>query len=493
MTERTVGLLVVDDPGHWPFDVPGVEVVAARAYLTDERFSRLRRARVHNLCRSYRYQSTGYYVSLLAEARGHRPRPDVPTLQDMKSQAVLRVVSDELDGRIQKSLAHIKGDRFELSVYFGRNMAERYRRLCLELATVFDAPLLRATFVRRDARWQLQSLRPIAAREIPASHRGEVARFATEYLGRRRAGRKRRDTARYDLAILHDPQEAEPPSDARALKRFIRAAGELGIRAQLVTRDDLSRLGEFDALFIRETTAVNHHTYRFAQRAAAQGLVVIDDPRSIVRCTNKVYLAELFARHDVPAPRTRLAHRDNLERVVADLGFPIVVKRPDGSFSQGVHRVQDREEFDRAAASLLERSELFIAQEFLKTEFDWRVGVLAGAALYVCRYHMAPRHWQIMHHAEGGRTRYGKVETLPVEDAPEAVVETAVRAARLVGDGLYGVDLKQLGDRCYVIEVNDNPNLDSGGEDAVLGEELYRRVMQEFLVRIEARGQEWTP
>jgi hypothetical protein len=37
----------------------------------------------------------------------------------------------------------------------------------------------------------------------------------------------------------------------------------------------------------------------------------------------------------------------------------------------------------------------------------------------------------------------------------------------------------------YVIEVNDNPNIDEGVEDEVLGDSLYLTIMQEFLRRIE--------
>ncbi|MNR08026.1 hypothetical protein D3C85_1241640 [compost metagenome] len=55
------------------------------------------------------------------------------------------------------------------------------------------------------------------------------------------------------------------------------------------------------------------------------------------------------------------------------------------------------------------------------------------------------------------------------------------------------MDLKQTGDRVLVIEVNDNPNLDAGTEDAVLGDELYRRVLQAFVQRLERKhlGQAW--
>ena len=68
-------LIVVERPENWPLEIPGTEVVSATDYLTDARFVELRRAKVFNLCRSYGYQSAGYYVSLLAAARGHKPLP----------------------------------------------------------------------------------------------------------------------------------------------------------------------------------------------------------------------------------------------------------------------------------------------------------------------------------------------------------------------------------------------------------------------------------
>jgi glutathione synthase/RimK-type ligase-like ATP-grasp enzyme len=37
----------------------------------------------------------------------------------------------------------------------------------------------------------------------------------------------------------------------------------------------------------------------------------------------------------------------------------------------------------------------------------------------------------------------------------------------------------------YVIEVNDNPNIDAGVEDLVLKDELYHRIMRGFLRRLD--------
>ena len=68
------------------------------------------------------------------------------------------------------------------------------------------------------------------------------------------------------------------------------------------------------------------------------------------------------------------------------------------------------------------------------------------------------------------------------------MLRTALKAADLIGDGLYGVDLKETADGPVVIEVNDNPSLDSDVEDQVLGEELYLRLIGEFVERLDRRG-----
>jgi glutathione synthase/RimK-type ligase-like ATP-grasp enzyme len=65
------------------------------------------------------------------------------------------------------------------------------------------------------------------------------------------------------------------------------------------------------------------------------------------------------------------------------------------------------------------------------------------------------------------------------------VVRTALEATRSIGDSLYGVDLKEVDGKALVIEVNDNPSIDAGVEDTVLGKELYRAIMSSFVERIE--------
>jgi glutathione synthase/RimK-type ligase-like ATP-grasp enzyme len=481
-------ILVIENTRRWPLEVEGAEVVSARDYLVNDEWSGRRGLRVYNLCRTYSYQTLGYYVSLLAAARGHRPFPTVETLQDLRLTPVVRIVSEQLDALIRKSLARLKGPRFDLSIYFGSSLAKRYEALTRALHEQFPVPLLRASFEKRGREWRLSSVRPIATSEIPDSHREFVIAQAEQHFGRRTRTPRAKRTYRYDLAILGAPKAVDSPSNAKALQRFVRAAREVGIDAQLIDHGEAANIAEFDALFIRETTYVDHPTYRLSRRAAGEGLVVIDDPISILRCTNKVFLAELFARQGIPHPKTVVAHADNIDGIADSVGLPCVLKRPDSSFSQGVVRVDSSEELRARTLEFLEDSDLVVAQSFTPSDFDWRIGVLGGEALFACRYHMARGHWQIVATEKSGRRRYGRIEALPLENAPREAIEIATRAANLIGDGLYGVDIKETGGDLVVMEVNDNPNVDAGYEDAVLGDKLYLAVMDWFRRRLDARG-----
>ncbi len=359
-------LIVVNNPRSWTLDAASAEVISTRDYLTDPAFARLRNVRVFNLSREYRYQSKGYYVSLLAEARGHKVIPSVKTIQDLKTPAIVRIISDELDDLIQRSLRHIKSDTFVLSIYFGENVAKQHHRLAQELYKLFQAPFLRARFTR-SKQWTLQSIRAISMSEIPEAHLDFVRETARHYFGRQRYGRIPADPFIYDLAILVNPNEPAPPSNKKALARFAEAAERAGFSVEFITRDDYSRIGEFDALFIRETTSVNHHTYRFARRAQSEGLAVIDDPDAILRCTNKVYLAELMQNARIRTPATMIVHAENRDAVEATLGLPCVLKLPDSSFSQGVVKTTTPEQLQSELTRMLAHSDLVIAQAYSPT------------------------------------------------------------------------------------------------------------------------------
>ena len=484
-------LIITDKRSDWPDAPEALPMVTAKSYLTDPAWAGAKGLRVVNLCRSQRYLGVGYYCSLLAEARGHRVIPSVNTIQDLSHRAIYSLDTEDLNHRVQRILGRRKSGldttAFKINIYFGQAELANLQPVARELFESFPAPLLQVEFQLKSD-WRIASVRTLPVSSLSDSERAMLGDALIAALGKRWQRPRRPSTSRYDLAILHDPQEQLAPSNPKALAAMLKAAKKIGLEPELITRKDYGRLAEFDALFIRETTRIDHHTYRFARKAAGEGMVVIDDPGSILRCTNKIFLSELLRTHRVATPKSVVIRPKTLDELERQIPYPIVLKIPDGAFSLGVYKVEDRARLEQTAKKLFKRSELLLAQEFTPTEFDWRVGILNRQVIYVCKYYMSAAHWQIVNHEAKGKSREGGFETLPVEDAPPRVVKTALKAANLIGDGLYGVDLKQIGDKVVVIEVNDNPSIDAGVEDAVLGAGLYDLIMSEFLRRLVLRS-----
>ena len=479
-------LIVIDEPDDWAPYYPSERVITFADYLALP--ARQQRVRVINLCASYDYRGEGYYCSLLAEARAHNVLPSVRTLNDLALPQLYKLQLAQAMPALAKLPAAERGAERVVKTYFGRCSDPALQPLARALFDRFACPVLEI-HLRADPQWEIVELKVCSHRDLNEAEETEFAEALDNFSNKVWRQHKKASNSRYDLAILVNPEEQLPPSDSAAIKKFVSAGRELGLSVELIGPGDYMRLSEFDALFIRETTAIDHHTYRFAKKAEAEGLVVLDDPTSILRCTNKIYLADLFNNNKVPAPRTRILRRgdeDSLKVALADLGLPMVVKIPDGSFSRGVVKVKTEEELHQQLQELFAESSLLLAQEFLYTEFDWRIGVLDNKPLYACRYYMAKNHWQIYNHGSKKNVS-GGFTTLPTFEVPKAVLQAALKATKPIGRGFYGVDVKESAGKGYVIEVNDNPSIDSGVEDKYLGKELYRLILQEFIRRLDAR------
>ncbi|RCS25076.1 RimK family alpha-L-glutamate ligase [Phyllobacterium salinisoli] len=462
------------------------KVMTNRDYLAHPALFNGQRPRIINLSRTYTYQSRGYYASLLAEARGHRIIPSVETMIDLSERRLYENAIPELEDALNKALGHHPEHApTTIRIYFGYAPTHQLERFARLLFDWFRAPALEVTV--KPGEWA--KIQKIAFANLGKLDEEEKAHFnhaLDRYTQREWRAAKQKTPARYSFATLCDPHEAMPPSTVSTLKHWARIAGRLGVDVAPIGKKDLSRLANYDALFIRETTSISNHTYRFARRAQQEGMPVIDDPVSMIRCTNKVYLNELMQANGVPVPPTvMIAGDEDLTRAADLLGFPMVIKIPDSSFSRGVKKVSSYDELKVLATAWLEDSDLLIAQKYMPTRYDWRVGVLDGKPLFACHYLMAKHHWQIVNHDTGGKPLEGGFRSFALADAPPPVIETGLRAARCIGKGLYGVDLKETEDGVVVIEVNDNPNLEHGVEDAAEKDEVWLNLTRWFIERLE--------
>jgi len=273
------------------------------------------------------------------------------------------------------------------------------------------------------------------------------------------------------VAIVSDALSRARGVELEAMNLYVAQATDHGHTAEIVDVADFHRLPEFDAAFLRLDTAVLGLPFAASRYAWKLGLRIVDDPKSMLTCMNKAHVQQILERAGVPTPDTVLLTRAGRETLDADalfaeLGTPIVVKAPSGAFSSAVEKAHTAAELKELVRRFALQSDVILLQRYTPSTFDWRVGVLCGEPLYAARYHIPKGGWRI-HDTPAGETRkqWAKIEPVPLGKVPEPIMKAAMDACRVVGHSLYGVDLKQLEDgRAVVIEVNDNPNIDPGGE-----------------------------
>ena len=430
------------------------------------------------------YLEQGYYACLLAHSNKDTIIPTVETLNNISHFEEIPL--SNLINKDHKFLSMLKDESFCIKIFFGITNIKGLEKIAKKIFETYPAPILEMTLEKQNTSWRMKKISIGKLSYLNDDEQTVFANALNSFSSKVWRKRKNKKNYYYDLAILHDPEEMLPPSDSKALQNFQKAANNLGIYTDLITKDDYMRLLEYDGLFIRTTTSINHYSYSFAKKAEDNNLVVIDETKSITCCTNKVYLHNLIAKNKIPTPEGNLIFRNDsfsLQELIDKLILPIVLKIPDGSFSKGVKKANSTEELEQILDSMFEQSSIIIAQKYYYTDFDWRIGILNNKPIYACKYYMAKGHWQITNHNKK-TTQHGSSEAFAIHQVDKTVIKIAIKAAKTIGNGLYGIDIKIVNNKPIIIEINDNPSIDSDIEDAYIGEQLYTTIMLEFLNRM---------
>src|SRR6185437_15994579 len=160
-------VIVVEKASDWGSYYPSVDVMSAMDYLREPVGSDDERTHVLNLCRSYKYLGTGYYVSLLAEARGHKVMPSVRTVNDLRRRSLYGVDIEDLNTKLTNFLPAGGRDTtdFGILVYFGETAYPALQDLARQVFESFPCPLLRIEF-ERDRVWQVSSIKPVGLQTL---------------------------------------------------------------------------------------------------------------------------------------------------------------------------------------------------------------------------------------------------------------------------------------------------------------------------------------
>jgi glutathione synthase/RimK-type ligase-like ATP-grasp enzyme len=293
-------------------------------------------------------------------------------------------------------------------------------------------------------------------------------------------------TALASVACFVERYNFTDPKEASALQNFKVAAEEMGCRFDFMFKESLLEIPKYDSMFIRAITDPLFTAYIVSKTAWEMGLKVVDDPKSIQICGNKIHLYELFRKYNIPHIPTIFLnkedfHHKQIEDIFETFGRPVVLKAPYTSFSKYVEKVACETSFRDVAKRFFRKSDVLAVQKFMPTAFDWRVGVLDDKVLYVCKYMVPKGRWK-----HGAKRRgkpsfiWGRTISLKRENAPIKLKETALKACGVIGHGLYGVDIKEINGEYIVVEVNDNPSIYAGNED-LRDRDLYSKII-EFLI-----------
>lgn len=282
------------------------------------------------------------------------------------------------------------------------------------------------------------------------------------------------------LAIFTDKNTIRSSVELTALTNFRLAAFELGHQLDFLFKNELKYLGNYDGIFIRALTDPLNTTYVVARTAELRGMRVLDHSDSILICCDKVNMYQRLMAHDVPIPETRFlddneVNEDNARELFEELGAPLVLKAPNSSFSAYVDKATTPDAFVKIGKKFLRRADRIVIQQYMPSEFDWRVITLDGNILAVVRYVFVQDKWKTQERSEDGE--WARVIAVPKEEMNPKLREISLNAANAIGKSLYGIDIKEIDGEFYVIEVNDNPTIEAGGEDQ-LNPEIYHEIIR---------------
>jgi hypothetical protein len=132
---------------------------------------------------------------------------------------------------------------------------------------------------------------------------------------------------------------------------------------------------------------------------------------------------------------------------------------------------------------------MLLAQKFMPTEFDWRVGVLGGEPLFAASTTWRTSTGRSSSHDANGSHAEGGHSTFPIEEAPRDVIDIAPR--RAAADRRRALRRRPQGDARRRLRHRGQRQSQSRPrhvEDSGEKDEVWVRLTQWFLDRLERQG-----
>jgi ribosomal protein S6--L-glutamate ligase len=239
-------------------------------------------------------------------------------------------------------------------------------------------------------------------------------------------------------------------------------------------------LTDFDAVIPRIGASITFYGTAVLRQFEMMGVYPLNESVALTRSRDKLRCLQLLARAGIGLPVTGFAHSpdDTKDLIKMVGGPPLVVKLLEGTQGIGVVLAETQKASESLIQAFRGMDAHLLVQEFVKEAggADIRCFVLGGK-LVASMMRQAPEGDFRSNLHRGGKA--SKVKITPEERM------TAVRAAKVMGLNMAGVDILRSNHGPVVMEVNSSPGLE--GIEGATGKDIAGQII-EFL---ENNAQPW--
>lgn len=248
------------------------------------------------------------------------------------------------------------------------------------------------------------------------------------------------------------------------IDRIKEEAEALGHSVEVKKPCDIKKaeLEKYSCLLIRAIKGESVEAKEIARNALNKGLVVVDEKIALGLGRNKYQNYLLFKKNDLFVPKTLMLDKKNLEKIDEFEGEGVVVKNVSGKRGQDLYKVR-KIELDKLIKKL-DKKQKYMVQEFVPIEKELRVLVVGEKVLGA--FYKETADWK--HNISLG----AKPKQIELD---EEVKKTALKATKIVGTEIAGVDIAYTPKGLFVLEVNRSPGF-KGFEEAT-GANVAREIV----------------
>lgn len=214
-------------------------------------------------------------------------------------------------------------------------------------------------------------------------------------------------------------------------------------------------VGQFDAIIPRIGAKRTFYGTAIVRQFETMGVYSINPSIAITRSRDKLRAQQLLAMKGVDMPKTVFAHSsDNIQDLLKLIGEPpLIIKLLEGTQGIGVVLAETKKAAESFAQTLLGLNANIILQEFIKESKgeDIRCFVVGDKVVAAMKRQGEEGEFRANIH------RGGKAMAIEITDKER---EIAIKAAKIMGLKMAGVDILRSKRGPLVLEVNSSPGLE---------------------------------